>query len=1063
MRQTCPISNMSKAVASWIMLLAAFLAGLASAHAGELPKLALLPFGDKSAGAIAALMEAELSKRDDVVVLDRANVARILAEHAIRLEGGFTADDAIAASRLLTCSIFAEIYSEQGKPGVPPVCSLVAFDSVTGVRLCDSAIGVPQDIEKAAREGVALLAMAVRKLPGEGTRPAVRGVTLRGVRNVDLPLEQSGVAACLGGMIERRLLRAPGVTVLERKRLDQVNRESALTADTRARLLASMVLLDLDLYRGKKAGSVRIRGSIGNAAGKELGTVEFEGDYSDVQGMVDGVSRLILETLDMPAGTVAGGGGRQESDRFSEEFQRFFVRGCFAEALVAAEAVVALDPGNLDKQANLCCALESVAYGAAASNRTAEVLDMVERDLAIREGWIGRKYCPELKTSPTWRFDDMVRSVMLNRDKLKPEDQSRLVPLCEAARRWCRYESPRRPPWQRMRYIDLCAQNADEWLDALFQTGQPLLDMRGYRQNGKGALYGIGDLSAKGVARVMDYYKVEAEKGNAAIGTSAIDAAICRVLFPRYYPNSFTNADELVRSNLAELVDLVISHGKDSGPLFYFALRYNELQLNPDIIIPELKRLMAATYKNKIVEPRLAIDLAILEKNTSSDPGAHMVDACRRLLDPEYSLRTNRYGSARCEPQTKAEVVKYIEDLYLRLYKKPMDLDTVSLVSQDKQGKVPSWKTEEKVFSLPKGRTTISSFELAGDAGYLVLKRAGGTGQGDPAGYSLLKVGLDGHKVEKIQEVNTGKSFDGKLHVGKKSAYLPGVDGFIIMPLDGSAPSVVERGKDLVDAQVDSIVELDDTVYLGCCRTQRVGNDQSWSILRVEGHLLRCDLKGKNIQVVASSARSQKSSPLDNTDPYQIQGFFHDKPRQRLLFVADGAWEAASAGWYALSLQTSRITRVFDRSGNWRSGIRAWGDDNCLVGDGYFGGSVYVWECANDKIVPLVCDWGDHIKDLVTYTYDMTRCDMGPVYHQSHACIETVEVLGDMLYTAAPHNKGFPVVLKWATRETCCEKATAIPPLDKTAPIVLRKWKGRLVACTEDELWLLEPAGASSP
>ena len=63
-------------------------------------RLALCPSGDEQANGIVALMETMLSKDGGVMLLDRANVGKVLAEHKLALEGLLSTDAAIA-ERLL--------------------------------------------------------------------------------------------------------------------------------------------------------------------------------------------------------------------------------------------------------------------------------------------------------------------------------------------------------------------------------------------------------------------------------------------------------------------------------------------------------------------------------------------------------------------------------------------------------------------------------------------------------------------------------------------------------------------------------------------------------------------------------------------------------------------------------------------------------------------------------------------------------------------------------------------------------------------------------------------------
>src|SRR5690349_8573435 len=74
-----------------------------------------------------------------------------------------------------------------------------------------------------------------------------------GVRNADLPRELDSFCESVGLMLERRLLSSPSIVVLERKRLDYLNREKSLPMeDAQKELLASLYILELEVSRAKK-------------------------------------------------------------------------------------------------------------------------------------------------------------------------------------------------------------------------------------------------------------------------------------------------------------------------------------------------------------------------------------------------------------------------------------------------------------------------------------------------------------------------------------------------------------------------------------------------------------------------------------------------------------------------------------------------------------------------------------------------------------------------------------------------------------------------------------------
>ena len=78
------------------VLLLAFTVSSAPVRAADaVPRLALVASGHGDAGKIAALMEVALSRSRALVLLERAETDRILAEHKLQLDGLLSAEDAL--------------------------------------------------------------------------------------------------------------------------------------------------------------------------------------------------------------------------------------------------------------------------------------------------------------------------------------------------------------------------------------------------------------------------------------------------------------------------------------------------------------------------------------------------------------------------------------------------------------------------------------------------------------------------------------------------------------------------------------------------------------------------------------------------------------------------------------------------------------------------------------------------------------------------------------------------------------------------------------------------------
>ncbi|MBC8114710.1 MAG: hypothetical protein H7062_10060, partial [Candidatus Saccharimonas sp.] len=90
-------------IAGWLLLVAA--------HAVEgATRLAVVTSGGRSVvGSVASLVEARLTTVEEVEVLDRAEIDRVLAEQRLSLQGGVAAEQAVRAGRLLKCDLLVVI------------------------------------------------------------------------------------------------------------------------------------------------------------------------------------------------------------------------------------------------------------------------------------------------------------------------------------------------------------------------------------------------------------------------------------------------------------------------------------------------------------------------------------------------------------------------------------------------------------------------------------------------------------------------------------------------------------------------------------------------------------------------------------------------------------------------------------------------------------------------------------------------------------------------------------------------------------------------------------------
>ena len=306
-------------------------------HGTELrPKLALV--GSELTGpaaAAVALAEVELTRRDDVVVLDRKAVDAVVREQKLVAGGFATTEDAVRIGQLLTVDVFVHV---EGVLEQETAAAVVVFDAVTGVRLEDS-VAVGSDVSSLAKALVARVdaALQKRRLPA-GKVVAISVLSSRNVGQAD------SAAQSLGAVLERRLLSAPAIVVVERKRLEHVNKERALPANTpTAALLAAPVLIELDITRGTDGKAVRVAAFLSDPAGTERGTIRIEGP--DVAAAAGALVPPILQAVHT-TGNLDAQHPDLEAWRFFKVCRFWKAHGRPDLSLEAAEAAYALNPGS---------------------------------------------------------------------------------------------------------------------------------------------------------------------------------------------------------------------------------------------------------------------------------------------------------------------------------------------------------------------------------------------------------------------------------------------------------------------------------------------------------------------------------------------------------------------------------------------------------------------------------------------------------------------------------------------------------------------------------------------
>lgn len=245
----------------------------------------------RDAGAALDLASATLSKLAGIEVLERAGVEKLLGEQLRSLAGAMDAESVVQAGRILRADVFAIL--ETTTNGL--LGGFTVLDGATAVRYVDS----PPDAGGWAAQSAAMVrdvqaAVAKRSLP-PGSRAAV---CVLGAKNAELPRSMDSFCDTVAFELDRRLVSAASITTLDRRRLDAINRERALSPGATNELLPSLCLVELEFGRGTRSNSVRVTACVMNAAQQRLAAPSFEGPR-DARLLTDSLLGPICEALKM--------------------------------------------------------------------------------------------------------------------------------------------------------------------------------------------------------------------------------------------------------------------------------------------------------------------------------------------------------------------------------------------------------------------------------------------------------------------------------------------------------------------------------------------------------------------------------------------------------------------------------------------------------------------------------------------------------------------------------------------------------------------------------------------
>ncbi len=323
----------------WVTMFFAFGCGTAQATAADSEPVRVAIVGETDAATVD-LATVHLSEDRGIELLEREQIETVLNEQKLASSGLVDADQAIQLGTLLRVDLCGVLETE---PTDKRLLGIVVFDAATGIRLWDESL-IGETPDRQATHVADAVRKAVEKFRAEPK--SIRPVGLLSIRNAELPRSADVAVQATGRLLERRLIHDSKVVVLERSRLEHVVRERTLpTAKPLPPLLASLVLIDLEVGRGTKPQTWQATARMSDFSGQVISTVSATSPAGEVDQLAIAIQNALAKPLNAsPRADLAN--RVQEADRFAREAFLLWRHGEFARSAQSAEAAYALNPSE---------------------------------------------------------------------------------------------------------------------------------------------------------------------------------------------------------------------------------------------------------------------------------------------------------------------------------------------------------------------------------------------------------------------------------------------------------------------------------------------------------------------------------------------------------------------------------------------------------------------------------------------------------------------------------------------------------------------------------------------
>lgn len=863
-------------------------AGPAAPPAPPLRGAIVTATGSKALQSLADLVTATVPPSAGLQLLERDEIQPVLEEHETAAEGLTDPARAVAAGRLLSVDLFAVLAND------PAGVGLVAYDGRSGVRLVDQMLPGKTAAEQATA-AVATLELGLAKQSAQ-THP----VCLLTVRNADLGSSMDCFCDGIGQILLRRLLTSTQITILERQYLDQLNKERLLpTSRPATPLMPSLQFMELEIDRGKHRGSYAATVFLSDSNGNKLGSVGTDADDSSL--LVEQLVAKLVEKLGVTSPQRPD--SVRESMRFGAESDFFRSHGQCASALAASEAAYALNPSDTENQKRLAKDLTNAATGSCPLD---VALPQLDRALNLCRGYerTARNQAGLLDGSYFDVENGIGNFIAAHCASANDSHPSAALESLRTGFRDYQIEKV-----QRWAASSGAAHHDSKWADSA--------------ESSANALWGrvIPDLSRCSLTRTELAGDLDEVVGRQWLG------AYRKRTSHVWWDQSFS-------SFIA-----CIYRGYEVWHPYQGAFPLSE----PDL--REYARAIPALYQKFAVSDDPAFQLC----GTAGQAWCEAVGGGRSLNDLQEPFQPvvafAKQSIASSSDSDARDRMYMVWEKAIDLFFRPNSvvIDDNSIPSKQRlQELYVMWdfrKTRHEFPAVVQNTKPISAPWVRVDRICEVHKTAGlenidaiihpliregsvwmiGLGQAEGHKFmQLLRIPLDGGPAQGFSRLPM--SWDNNLSPPNCSSLSGGAlaedcyylstrsSGILAFPHDGRAAFSITDKDGLPTNHVDSIAYLDDHLYAG---------------LGDGGYIIRFDPTNKECDVLASSRRKEKRSPLDDDLSWKAPCMCADAPRHRVVFLAGrgfgdhtGIWQIDAAGALTQLYKTSQIA-----FGDWCSDV----------------------------------------------------------------------------------------------------------------------------------------------